>query len=288
MSKLLPVVNSAAASTAFAAEQITSRNPPYRSLYLDGNGKITAGNGTLVAPSPNAFSLVQVEDCPGSTPTCRSSCYVHQLEGAARNVHDLYRHNSCVMREILTDPNDYRWFAGRLATWINERAKGGFRWHVSGDLFSAEYAGWIAEIVKLSPGVRHWIYTRSFAFSAAFVAVPNITINYSVDRDNYESARPYVEAHAGIGEPVRLCYMVTGDGYVPADLPEGSVLFPDYALRAAHAARASTPAEQREGSAWWQSLTSAQRRMVCPVDFYGATEKRRCGPCSKCIDPVAS
>jgi hypothetical protein len=67
---------------------------------------------------------------------------------------------------------------------------------------------------------------------------------------------------------------------VPDDLPHESVIFPDYSLRAAK----GKPSDQRSGSAWWQSLSSAQRAMVCPVDFYGKSETLRCGPCRRCID----
>lgn len=294
MTTHLPVVGSSAATTTFCVAELEGRDG--RKLYIDGNRKITAGNGTYKDPKPNAFSLVQIEDCPDSTPTCRASCYVHGLEAAAKSTHDLYRHNSKTIREILAaadgigfDPTnpDAVWWGHHFAAWITEHAAGGFRWHVSGDLFAPEYAWWVANVVALSPTVRHWIYTRSHYMSASFVdprtgaMLPNIAVNYSVDRDNYELSRKYVEAHAAIGAPVRLCYMVTGDGAVPSDLPEGSVLFPDYSLRGA---RNTRPAEQRSSSTWYQSLTSAQRRMVCPVDFYGKSDGTRCGPCSKCLD----
>ena len=37
-------------------------------FYFDGNSKISASNGTFDEPAPNAFSVVQISDCPGSTP----------------------------------------------------------------------------------------------------------------------------------------------------------------------------------------------------------------------------
>lgn len=283
--KHLPIVSSAA-STAFCSEALVGVTPSdgvERTLWLDGNQKITAGNGSYADPRPNAFSLVQVETCPGSTPTCREACYVHGLEAAAKSTHDLYRHNTTTIREILADVKVGTWWAHHMAAWVRLNAGGGFRWHVSGDLFDVQYAHWIGNVIALSPEVRHWLYTRSHYMTAIFVGLDNATINYSVDRDNYRDAIPYVEAHRANGHPVRLCYMVTGDGQVPSDLPEGSVLFPDYALRGS---RGESPAAQRASSAWYQSLTGAQRRMVCPVDFYGKSEGVRCGPCSKCIDPA--
>lgn len=271
----LPVVSSAAA-TDFV--HVSIEGPDGVVLHIDGNQKISG----WANPIPNAFSLVQIEDCPGSTPTCRSSCYVAGLEAAAKSIHDLYRHNSKTIRMIIGSPHASMW-AILVAEYITEKCQiSGFRWHVSGDLFSAEYTGWVAEVVARSPDVQHWIYTRSFMFTAAFVGLENITINYSVDRDNYEHALPFVAAHAGVDSSVRLAYLVTDDGAVPSDLPPGSVLFPDYSLRGT---RGEIPSIQRESSAWYRGLTPAQRRMVCPTDFYGKSPVRVCGPCTKCILP---
>lgn len=269
----LPVLTSAAKTDFVSAELV---GPEGVTLYIDGNQKISGW-----VPKPNAFSLVQIEDCPGSTETCRASCYVHGLQANAKNVHDLYRHNSKTIREIIASPRANEW-ASLMAEWISANVgEPGFRWHVSGDLFSAEYAAFVATVVERSPTVHHWIYTRSFYMTAAFVGLKNISVNYSVDRDNYAAAQPFVTAHAGVGSPVRLCYLVTGDGQVPADLPDGSVIFPDYSLRGA---RNASPEEARLTSEWYQSLSGAQRRMVCPVDFYGKSERMRCGSCTKCID----
>lgn len=289
MTVKLPVVSSMAASTSFCAERIDG--PGGISLWVDGNGKITRGNGSYEAPRPNAFSLVQVEDCPGSTPTCRASCYVHNLEKHAADTHALYRQNSRAIREILVGPDRGSW-AVLLATWICDHAEHGFRWHVSGDIFSREYAEFIAVVVATceilrehedKPHVPHWIYTRSFGFVDELVGLPSLALNLSCDPDNYDRAREIRETVLHLfGQSLRLCYL-TLDGTVPADLPPGSVIFPDYALRGA---RGATPAENRASSPWWQSLAPEQRRMVCPVDFYGADEKRRCGPCMKCLEPT--
>lgn len=274
MSDKLPVLSSAT-STDFVSDEIVG--PDGVKLYIDGNSKISGYS----APKPNAFSLVQIEDCPMSTPTCRASCYVHGLEANAKSVHDLYRHNSRIIREILASPFVAQW-ALIMATWIRENAPEiGFRWHVSGDLFSAEYAGFVAAVMAASPTVRHWIYTRSFPFTAAFVGLKNVSVNYSVDRDNLADAMIYYNAHAANGAPVRLCYLVTADGEAP-ELPAGSVLFPDYGLRGA---RNTSPADARASSAWYQSLTGEQRKQICPTDFYGKSEGTVCGRCTKCMEP---
>jgi hypothetical protein len=59
--------------------------------------------------------------------------------------------------------------AGR-AQWVCEMVaaitrcvdNGRFRWHDSGDVFSAVYARMIREVCKQTPHVKHWIPTRSW------------------------------------------------------------------------------------------------------------------------------
>src|SRR5581483_8810679 len=148
-----------AASTAFCAAKVEG---PGGFLWIDGNGKITAANGKLDAPKPNAFSLVQIADCPGSTEACRRACYVHSLEKHAPQTHALYRHNSEFIRRTIKDHGASAQWAALLAEWIEDNCRGGFRWHVSGDIFSLDYAEFIAAVCDLSPCVSHWIYTRSF------------------------------------------------------------------------------------------------------------------------------
>lgn len=295
MTTKLPVLGSSAATTAFCAAKLEG---PGGHLWLDGNAKITAANGTYADPKPNAFSLeaqsvadreaqnnahdLGAEHCPGSTSICRKSCYVHGLEKHATDTYNLYRHNSQEIRRILDDPQAGYW-ALLMAEWIKANAPGGFRWHVSGDVFSAQYAAWIARVVSLSVDVSHWIYVRSFDMIGPLLACENLAINLSCDRENYAAARAAFEL---VGElratatsadeyphaTVRLAFL-TDDGVVPTDLPRGSIIFPDYPLRA------------RDGQdpAWFLSLPAEHKKMTCPVDMHGKSETRRCGPCSKCM-----
>lgn len=256
-----------AASTAFCAEKIEG---PGGFLWIDGNGKITAGNGTLDAPRPNAFSLLQISDCPFATSICKQSCYVHGLEKHAPETHALYRHNSAEIRRILGSPYEHEW-ARVLAVWIAEHCPGGFRWHVSGDIFSEDYAAFLGRVTWLSPRVRHWIYTRSFKYLPALLAAAgdNLTINLSCDEENEADAKFAAETFG-----LRLCYL-TADGGVPDGLPDGSVIFPDYNLRGGTDA----------GREWFGGLPAQYKSFVCPVDYHGKSENRRCGPCDRCLKP---
>lgn len=249
-------------TTTFCADRLEG---PGGYLWIDGNGKITAGNGTLDAPKPNAFSLVEIEDCPGSTPTCRKSCYVHGLRKHAPDTHALYVHNSKQIRRILRR-RPTTW-ALLLAEYIADNCRGGFRWHVSGDVFSRDYAEWIARVCVESPEVDHWIYTRSFGpiIEPLLEVVENLAINISADKDNAVAAMDYADVHG-----LRLCYMST-DGRIPIPLHDGDVIFPDYRLRG--------------DTDWFATLSPDYKSFVCPVDMWGKAENRRCGPCSRCLFP---
>lgn len=247
-------------------------------LWLDGNQKISGWE-----PVANAFSLVEIQDCPYRTPTCERACYVHGLKKYSPETHARYEENSRRMHDLL---GDGEWHlesgevADELAQYIRENcAESGFRWHVSGDIFSRHYAEWIAFVVEESHPVRHWIYTRSFPLVGPLLDLPNLRLNLSADRHNYWLARRTWEEHKDAASRPHICYLADGDGEVPDDLPEGSVVFPDYPLRE----RSVSPAAGRTGSEWYQSLTPNQRAGVCPVDFHGVREDRRCGPCRKCL-----
>ena len=259
-----------AQTTEFVYETLESHG---FTLTFDGNSKVTAGNGDFDHPRANALSTVQALDCPFRTPTCDSSCYVHNLEKFQPEIHDFYKRNSAELHRLMEDIHCFD-LAAVVANWITLHSPGGFRWHVSGDIFSMEYAQWIAEVAFLSPDVQHWIYTRSFPFLEPLLDIENLTVNLSADKDNYWLARRYADKNG-----LRVCYL-TVEGEVPDDLKEGDVIFPDYALRGV----GQKPFEFRNDSEWWQGLEGRNKKMVCPVDAYGKSEKVRCGPCRKCID----
>lgn len=291
----LPVVGTTAGVTDFVSCKLEHDDGSH--LYLDGNQKISGW-----APVPNAFSLRAQSvtdreatygklhagagrqgDCPGSTETCRAACYVGGLEKHQRAIYDLYEHNSDAVRAILTTGGGYMidW-ADRLAEHIDRNcADVGFRWHVSGDVFSAKYARWIAEVVMASPSVKHWIYTRSFDFVGDMETVSttrggNLAINLSADRDNFDAALATAKRYG-----LRICYMpVTLSDPIETShmylLRDGDVIFPDYPIRPKSWA---DPLQHP----WWLALGDRQRRMCCPVDAFGKSEQRRCGVCTKCF-----
>lgn len=248
-------------------------NLPYDiTFYVDGNSKSTAGNGTFGNPKPNSFSLPHISTCPGATPACMKSCYVHGLQESAPDVYLQYKNNERFLHIVLD--SNFDGIVGEVAAafgkWISENCAHGFRWHNSGDVFNQKYATFIRRVCNASPSVKHWIYTRSFWFVPTLVQASNLVVNISADRINYKHASDASELLN-----VRLCYF-TDDGEVPVDLEEGSVVFPDYNLRGRELVK---PVEH----SWWKSLSQEQKKMVCPADFFGQSENIRCGVCKKCM-----
>lgn len=242
-------------------------------FHIDGNSKITASGGTFDAPKPNAFSLPHIATCPGSTPACRAACYVHGLQKNAAAVYAWYSHNAMALARLLPDGPRAVQAAQILGEWIAEHCAE-FRWHVSGDVMSLEHAAWIALVCACSDSVKHWIYTRSFAFVEELQTADNLVVNLSADRDNYQAA---IRCHLLTG--ARVCYLAqdpdpTRLPVLPAD--GDTVIFPDYPQRGRTLA---SPTEHP----WWQGLTHEQQKQVCPADFLGQSESARCGVCRKCM-----
>jgi hypothetical protein len=238
-------------------------------LYIDGNSKITAGNGTYDEPKSNAFSLPHISTCPHATTLCMKSCYVFGLQKHVPEVYKKYCLNERAIHKILLDASLEEQVSTKLADWITNNCQDGFRWHVSGDVMSYEYALFIANVCKKSPNIRYWIYTRTFHVVATLMQAQNLVVNISADIENYVDAKRISEETGA-----RLCYF-TQDGTLPDDL-KSATIFPDYNLRGREI---PIPTQH----AWWQSLTQEQKKMVCPADFFGQSEVHRCGPCNKCM-----
>lgn len=238
-------------------------------IWFDGNSKVAVGK-PFADPTPNCFSLVSIDDCPYSTPICRSSCYTAGIKEFAPDTFAKYHLNSTTIRKYLGV--DEQPILKAFTTHIQKNNIDFFRWHVSGDIFSETYAKFIAQVCKASPDTTFWIYTRSFPWVHHITGIDNLTVNLSGDVDNIAECESTTNNNPG----TRVCYMST-DGSVPEWLSNGSVIFPDYNLRGRDL---DTPTD----APWWNTLTQEQKRMVCPPDFFGQSENIRCGPCTKCID----
>ena len=247
-------------------------------FWFDGNSKVTLNNSTFDKPAANAFSLVHIKDCPFATEICKSVCYVNKLEKAEKEVYGKYVSNSEAIRLVLSRPDYLATVVAAFANYIRQNCADGFRWHISGDIFSLGYAEFIREVCMSVSDVPFWIYTRSFSYLEPLVDIPNLVVNLSADKDNLIEAM----IHAVVYN-LRICYM-TVDDEIPNVLADDSVIFPSYnrRYRGEHLFRAS-------GIFWFNyGLLARERRMICPADFFGQSEHFRCGVCKKCLKKVGS
>lgn len=185
--------------------------PIRRRLLVLGNGKL----GSLVYH----FSLPPVRTCPGSTALCRKLCYARHGHYHFPNVQE-----ALAWRLTQTYRGD---FADRIAWELLAGKADLMRWHVAGDLYSPSYAYKVLDAIQLTPGVRHWIYTRSWRQGAfgpvlgAIAAQKNARVWYSADE---ESGPPKF-----LPRGVKVAWMHTPKAQVPKSA--GLVFLPDQVQR---------------------------------------------------------
>lgn len=250
---------------------------PY-DFYFDGNSKITGRDGMYDTPAANAFSLPHIATCPGATPICEAECYVHGLAGSEWDVYQAYLKNYQSLIKALFDSPSSTTEAVKSAFGHYIRQFQDFRWHVSGDVFSWDYAHFIKEVSNLAPGTRQWIYTRSLSYVDPLCDSKSLVVNLSADACNLPAV---LSCWRRTRERTRICYLST-DGEIPRELPPGSVVFYKYPDRY----KSSDPklrAQSLRETDYWQDLATDQRKMLCPPDFFGQSEMLRCGPCQRCM-----
>ncbi len=270
MAGLLQVLN--ARRTRFVAFDLPNVGGTGRALTFDGNSKVTCDEGSFEHPAANCLSLPNVASCPGATPACLSSCYVHGLNEEQPALAAAYARNMSVIQQCLMTEVRFHNSAEHVAAYASKFER--FRWHVSGDVFSPRYARWIVRVCELAPATKFWIYTRSLSLVPVLLLAENLAVNVSADSDNFEEA--VRTRDFGFGNRLaRICYMLREGEQVP-QLPKDSVIFPDYEMR-----EARRPDLLEE-------VGTDRRRMICPADYYGQSHRYRCGPCKKCLRPARS
>jgi hypothetical protein len=130
-----------------------------------------------------SWSLQAIETCPGSigadgalVAAC-SGCYATTGNYRYPNVKAPRIHN----REDWQRPE---WVADMVSALDADRY---FRWFDSGDMYSLELAEKIAQVMRLTPWVKHWLPTRMAKFPkfrgviAEMQSLPNVSVRFSSD-----------------------------------------------------------------------------------------------------------
>lgn len=149
------------------------------------NGKRSAIANTFGLPSGKQYS------CPYATSICEKVCYAGKLEKMYTSVREVLLHNWNLLRnasiaemtDLLFDMvNEFR----------NECENKGvdklFRIHWDGDFFNAEYTEAWRYVVTCSDDIQFWVYTRNPDAARALRNIPNLSLYYSADAENWEFA----------------------------------------------------------------------------------------------------
>jgi Gene product 88 len=157
---------------------------PDRNLLVRGNTKL----GEDVAH----WDLPAVGTCPGRSHGCsgllstsgRSAgtrhCYMLRIYARRPSVRALHERNLRLLADL---PE----FQRRVLREVRRRRLRTIRWHVSGDIFSADYGRALLSIMAATPCVEHFLYTRSWRVPRLvpileqMAALENVSVWYSCD-----------------------------------------------------------------------------------------------------------
>ncbi|MCE9564273.1 MAG: hypothetical protein K8U57_19695 [Planctomycetes bacterium] len=172
---------------------------------------LTRGNRKLGRNRIWSFTLPSgtPDTCPGITPTCQRHCYATALEQFRPTAAARYQQNLA-----LTQRRD---FATRMRAFLVAHAVRVVRVHVGGDFTSERYASAWCRVIRKSPGVQFYFYTRAWRVAEIkrvidrMAELPNCRAWYSVDRDT--------GIPTDVPERVRLAWLATA----PDDRPPPEV-----------------------------------------------------------------
>jgi len=147
-------------------------------IGLSSNSKMPAY--TLAIPArescPRGDKLAQVEG------TVCSGCYAMKGHDAMTPAKTAKARRWDTIKLAL-DSNHVRslWLEAFVVAMAKETH---FRWHSAGDIFSKHYADLMADAIKLTPHVQHWIPTREGRNAAVLWGLPNAVVRVSDDMVN--------------------------------------------------------------------------------------------------------
>lgn len=145
--------------------------------FSDGNNK--TGKCGKCYDKILIWNMPCVKTCPGASDWCMRYCYnaaynnMYEWEGNFRK----YSSDSGGLRRELTDQLKELCSSKSIAV----------RLHSSGDFFSNNYIDFWIKIMKETPNIRYWSYTRSWRVEelsdkiAELHSIPNLSLYYSWD-----------------------------------------------------------------------------------------------------------
>jgi len=163
------------------------------------NGKTPTIANTFGLPAGKDFS------CPSQTPSCASVCYAGKLEKVYKGVRDNLLHNWNLLKDatryemmILLDEMIVEF----KADCEKKNAPKLFRIHWDGDFFSTEYTYAWKWVIENHTDIQFWVYTRVKSSAIILKDIANLSLYYSTDEDNVETATELKKKHG-----IRLAYL---------------------------------------------------------------------------------
>lgn len=154
----------------------------------------------------NSFGLPAGKDftCPDATPTCETVCYAGKLEVLYRGVREVLTHNHNLLKDENRD-GMVALLADMLSDFVSDcdrrQAPKVFRIHWDGDFFNETYTQAWRDVVESFKDVQFWVYTRVAESARMLKDVANLSLYYSADNDNFETAQQLRS------EGIRLAYL---------------------------------------------------------------------------------
>ena len=163
------------------------------------NGKTPTIANTFGLPAGKEYS------CPGATSICESVCYAGKLEKVYKGVKAVLLHNWELLRNA-----DIETMVSLLDEMIVEfkadcdkkNADKLFRIHWDGDFFNETYAYAWKNVIEKHPDVQFWVYTRVASAAVILKGIPNLSLYYSTDDENKDTAKELRTNHG-----TRLAYL---------------------------------------------------------------------------------
>lgn len=153
---------------------------------------VTAGGGVRIAntfglPSGKAYS------CPNATSICEKVCYAGKLEKIYKGTLSVLMRNWAALQDCGDDIGAITTLLAEMITEFRQdcdkkQAEYKFRIHWDGDFYSPSYAQAWREVILANPDITFWVYTRVPSAVEILTGLPNLSLYFSTDADNRETA----------------------------------------------------------------------------------------------------
>jgi len=127
---------------------------------------VILGEGNIKVGEVMNFSLPSIMTCPGASDWCKRYCYAKRMERLKPNCRQSYRNNL----HLVQNPDQFT----KIMIGVLPRILPCFRIHVSGDIFSKDYAETWKKICQAFPQTNFWSYTRSWSVPSLLPALEEL------------------------------------------------------------------------------------------------------------------